>query len=780
MHEQRRLHVQGVVQGVGFRPFVYRIATSLQLSGSVRNLGDAGVEIIVAGLPEDLDRFSTTLQNDLPPLARIDTLTCEEVRSVEERGANAFAILPSGGENNATSLSGSLPPDISVCDDCLKDIRGPSRYQSYWATTCTNCGPRFTVIEDLPYDRPQTTMVSFPMCSSCRNEYTNPGDRRFHAQTIACQACGPHLIWESWTQPEGRHLSSDDAALDEAAAALIAGEIVAIKGIGGTHLACSAQIASAVETLRSRLGRPQQPFALMARESDIAGIAAPSDSEWEQLRHPRRPIVLLDSNRGLPKGIAPGLHTVGIMLPYSGLHHLLLDRVAGPLVMTSANLPGRPMQIDNDQIRRDLRGIADAALLHDRRIAHRCDDSVIRVVDHHPRLLRRSRGYVPSPVSLNICRSDRDRIPCGSGRVLALGADSDVTVAVGDSQRVIASQYIGTVDNPETLLFLHQAIEHLLKLTGTLEIDVVACDLHPGFLTGQVARELATRFGASVRQIQHHEAHFASVIAEHGLNEAIGVVLDGYGYGHDASAWGGELFTYSEHEVRRIGSTTPSPLPGGDLSARAPLRVGAGYLYQAGKTSDRVLQFLIEHGIRPPEAQTITQQIVRGVNCPPTTSAGRFLDSVSALLDVCRLRTYEGEPAMKLESAALKGSTIPICAGIVDDGGFLKVDAPSAFEELHAFADQAAARTADLAISAETWLGTRFGEAAVRIAERTGIDDICFSGGVAINETITQALQRTVEQAGLRLHVNEAVPCGDGGISFGQVAAAFLLPKADG
>ena len=468
------------------------------------------------------------------------------------------------------------------------------------------------------------------------------------------------------------------------------------------------------------------------------------------------------------------------MLPYSGLHHLLLDRVAGPLVMTSANLPGRPMQIDNDHIRRDLRGIADAALLHDRRIAHRCDDSVIRVVDRHPRLLRRSRGYVPSPVSLNLCQSDRARLLSDSGRVLALGADSDVTVAVGDSQRVIASQYIGTVDNPETLLFLQQAIDHLLKLTGTHEIDVVACDLHPGFLTGQVARELAAQFGASLRRIQHHEAHFASVIAEHGLNEAIGVVLDGYGYGHDGSAWGGELFTYNEHEIRRIGSIAASPLPGGDLAAHAPLRVGAGYLYQAGQTSARVLRFLIDHEIEPSEAQAITQQIIRGVNCPATTSAGRFLDSVSALLDVCRLRTYEGEPAMKLESAALKGTTVPLRAGIVDNGERIKIDAPSAFEELHALADETSARTVDLAVSAETWLATRFGEAAVRIAERTGIGHLCFSGGVAVNEKITQVLRQTVEKAGLRFYVNEAVPCGDGGISFGQIAAVFLAPKAGG
>jgi len=778
MYKQRRLHAQGVVQGVGFRPFVYRLATSLGLSGSVRNLGDAGVEMTVVGPPEALDRFSVKLQSELPPLARIDTLTCTQTKSVEKPAANGFTILPSGGENGVTSLSGSLPPDISVCDDCLKDIRGPSRYQGYWATTCTNCGPRFTVIEDLPYDRPQTTMIAFPMCAPCRIEYTDPGDRRFHAQTIACRNCGPHLIWESWTRPERCSMPSDDDALDKAAAALAGGKIVAIKGIGGTHLACSAQLASAVETLRSRLGRPQQPFALMARESDITEIAAPSDSEWEQLRHPRKPIVLLADNHRLPKEIAPGLHTVGVMLPYSGLHHLLLDRVTGPLVMTSANLPGRPMQIDNEHIRRDLREIADAALLHNRRIAHRCDDSVIRVVDRHTRLVRRSRGYVPSPVTLDTHPSDRERILSAGGRVLALGADSDVTVAVGDSQRVIASQYIGTVDNPETLLFLHQAIDHLLKLTGSPKIDVVACDLHPGFLTGQVACELAARFGAPVRRIQHHEAHFASVIAEHGLTKAIGIVLDGYGYGRDASAWGGELFTYSEHHIERVGSMTPSPLPGGDLAARTPLRVGAGYLHQIGKDSNTVLQFLVDHGVETRQAQTITQQLDRGVNCPPTTSAGRFLDSVSAILGVCPLRTYEGEPAMKLESAAVNGNTVPLSAGIVDNGGLLRVDAPAAFDELHALVDEAS--VADVAISAEHWLGTRFGEAAVRVAERTGTHDVCFSGGVAFNEIITQTLRRTVERAGLRFHVNEAVPCGDGGISFGQVADVLLLPETDG
>jgi len=776
MHERRRLLAQGVVQGVGFRPFVFRLATSLGLTGSVRNLGDAGVEIIIAGPRDVLDRFSSRLQGELPPLARIDSLNGEKLPPISAIDSRSFTILPSGGANGGKARAGSLPPDVAVCDACVEDIRGPSRYHGYWATTCTNCGPRFTVIEDLPYDRPQTTMLAFPMCAPCAAEYTDPGNRRFHAQTIACPDCGPRLTWESWSHPPDRAISSDAEALDEAARALTAGRIVAIKGIGGTHLACAASVKAGVDALRLRLGRPQQPFALMSLESDVETVADPTERDWIELKHPRRPIVLLRRSVSLPAGIAPGLHTVGVMLPYSGLHHLLLERVDGPLVMTSANLPGRPMQIDDEHIRRDLRGIADAALLHNRRIAHRCDDSVLRVVDGRPRLIRRSRGYVPAPIVVGAVRSGSGREPSvRERRVLALGADSDVTIAIGNSERIVASQYIGTVDNPETFAFLHEAIEHLLKLTGTAHLEAVACDLHPAFLTGQVGQELATRFDAPLHRIQHHEAHFASVIAEHRLNEAIGVILDGYGYGHDASAWGGELFTYRASNILRVASLAPSPLPGGDLAARFPLRVAAGYLRQTGEAFDDIERFLIEHDTDPLEASAIVQQISRGVHCPASTSAGRFLDAVSASLGACRVRTYEGEPAMKLEAAAVHGNAFPLEAGILDDGGLMLIDAPSAFRELTKPARAQAVRPADVALSAEVWLGSRFGEAALRVAEETGIRDVCFSGGVAVNEAITQALRRPLMRAGLRFHVNEAVPCGDGGISFGQVRATSLV-----
>ncbi|MBN1859816.1 carbamoyltransferase HypF [Candidatus Bipolaricaulota bacterium] len=776
MRDRRRLLVQGVVQGVGFRPFVFRLATSLHLAGSVRNLGDAGVEILIEGPCETLNQFSARLQSELPTLARIDSLVCEGGYPIEAGNGARFEILPSGGDHDVQRGSGSLPPDVAVCDACLAELlgSGSSRYRGYWATTCTDCGPRFTVIEDLPYDRPQTTMDSFPMCAPCAAEYTNPADRRFHAQTIACPRCGPHLIWETWAWSADRVVAADEEALHEAAQALRGGRIVAIKGVGGTHLACSARIPAAVSALRVRLGRPQQPFALMACEADVKTIAHPTRREWAELRHPRRPIVLLRQASDLPSVIAPGLHTVGVMLPYSGLHHLLFDRAIGPLVMTSANLPGRPMQIDNERIRQDLRGVADAALLHDRRIAHRCDDSVVRVVDDHPRLIRRSRGYVPLPIVPDTrCAGSRASRPADGRCVLALGADSDVTIAVGDSHRAVASQYIGTVDNPETLSFLYAAIEHLLKLTGTTRVDAIACDLHPAFLTGQVGRELSARFKAPLLRIQHHEAHFVSVIAEHRLNEAIGIVLDGYGYGRDASAWGGELFTCRERHIRRVGSLSPSPLPGGDLAARFPLRVAAGYLEQTGSTLADVTTFLIDHGTGRSEAHVIAEQITRRIHCPLTTSAGRFLDAVSALLGVSCLRTYEGEPAMKLEAAAMQGTAMPLASGLTDDGGFILIDAPSAFRELAGHAEQATIHHADLAASAEGWLGSRFGEAATRVAMRTGIRDVCLSGGVAVNEAITRALRLSVEQAGLRFHVNEAVPCGDGGVSFGQLAWAL-------
>ena len=559
--ERRRLLVRGVVQGVGFRPFVYRLAVRHGLVGSVHNRGDAGVEIQVEGETSALDAFVLGLRQHSPPLARVDRV---EASSLKLRGETTFSILSSQGEGQGT---GAIPPDIGMCEDCLHDLREETRFRGYWATNCTDCGPRFTVIEALPYDRPRTSMSKFSMCKECEAEYTEPSDRRYHAQTIACPRCGPVLTFDG--EPE--------SSIEKAAAALRKGRIVAIKGIGGTHLACDARNEKTVKALRQRLGRPFQPFALMATESMLPRFAELTDLEGETLSNARRPIVILrQKGEGLPRTIAPGLDTVGIMLPYTGLHHLLFDRLEGPLVMTSANLPGRPMLIDNEEILRRLSGVADHFLLHDRWIVARCDDSVLRRSGGRISFLRRSRGYVPQPIAIEL----------GEVPILAVGPETDLVFALYADRRITLSQHIGAVDNLETYAFFEKALAHLYRLTQNPPPEAIACDLHPDFLTTKYAESFSEEHDIPLIRVQHHEAHLASVMAEHGLEQAVGIILDGFGYGCDGNAWGGEILLAKGDEIERVGSLAPVPLPGGDLAARYPLRMVASFLHSAGRKSD--------------------------------------------------------------------------------------------------------------------------------------------------------------------------------------------------
>jgi len=743
--QRKRLLVQGVVQGVGFRPFVYRIATGNRLGGSVRNRGDAGVEILVEGEPDPIDAFLLELERDLPPLARITSVDTSKRQPI---GEMKFVILPSTEEGER---SGVLPPDVAVCDACVAEVLGESRFSGYWATSCTDCGPRFTVIESLPYDRPRTSMRDFPMCDACGSEYRDPLDRRYHAQTTACAVCGPTLTFDG--EPE--------SVVDRAIEALRAGDVVAIKGIGGTHLACDATSEDAVARLRALVGRPSQPYALMAPEGLILSFADPEDAEWAQLRGAERPIVVLRERPGhLAEGVAPELHTVGVMLPYTGLHHLLFARIDVPLVMTSANLPGRPMLIDNGEIERRLGGIADHLLLHDRRIAARCDDSVRRQVAGRFVFLRRSRGWVPQPLMASL----------GDEPILALGPETDLTFAVYADGAATLSQHIGSVDDVETIEFLREAIDHLYWITRASGPRIVACDLHPQFATTRLADELAEAHGARVVRVQHHAAHLLSVMVEHGLDESVGIVLDGYGYGCDGEAWGGELFVAQDGVVERIGFLKPVRLPGGDLAARSPLRMAAAFLHAAGLPEDEIARGLEARGLDEESVGLLFTQIKRGVNAPWTTSAGRFLDAVAAWLGVCRERTYEGEPAMRLEAVAARGTALPVEVGVRRDGSTYVVDTVWLFAQLVDLAERNSIE--DVAAAAQSALADGVARAAMAIAAERGIRDVCFSGGVAYNDAIASTIRGAVESAGSRYRTNEQVPCGDGGISFGQAACA--------
>ena len=738
-----RLVVQGVVQGVGFRPFVYRTAVENGLTGSVKNRGDAGVEIFIEGRAESIDAFLHALENDPPPLARIrsiDTIECEPI------GEAAFAIHPSsvvGGRG------GVLPPDVATCEACVSEILGQSRFSGYWATSCTDCGPRFTVIESLPYDRPRTSMRDFPMCDTCDAEYRDPLERRYHAQTTACAACGPELTFDG----------ASKTALDQAIEVLQAGKIVAIKGIGGTHLACDATDQAAVDELRARVGRPSQPYAVMATPEMVDSFAAADPAEWEALHGPERPIVVLRKRlRGLADSVAPGLHTVGVMLPYTGLHHLLFSRIDRPLVMTSANLPGRPMLIDNNEIEQRLGDVADHLLLHNRRIVARCDDSVQRYVGGRFVFLRRSRGWVPQPI----------RVGLGNEPILALGPETDLTFSIYADEAVTVSQHIGSVDDLETIEFLREAIDHLYRITRAAVPQIVACDLHPMFATTRLADELAEQYGARLVRVQHHAAHLLSVMAEHDLNQAVGIILDGYGYGWDAEAWGGELLMVQGGAIRRSGSLRAVRMPGGDMAAREPLRMAAALLRAGGMDRNRVTKMLEARGLRGENLELLLMQIDRGVNAPWTTSAGRFLDAVAAWLGICCQRTYEGEPAMRLEALAADGAPAAIELHVEHNEDGFVIDTVDLFRRLVELAETEPVE--DVAATAQTALAIGTARAATALAKQQGIRDVCFSGGVAYNTSIASVLCEAIESAGLCYHTNEAVPCGDGGISFGQAA----------
>lgn len=729
--------MSGIVQGVGFRPFVYRTAIRAGLSGHVRNLGDAGVELELEGSPQAVEGFLAALREEAPPQAEVRGLLVEELAPLGEQG---FRILPSenGGEGG-----GVIPPDIATCDRCLADIDDPgSRYHGYWATSCTDCGPRFTVIEALPYDRPRTSMRDFPMCGDCRREYQDPLDRRYHAQTIACPECGPRLIYV-----EGGERPGDP--IEQAARALRAGRIVAIKGIGGTHLACDATNEATVAELRRRLGRPGQPFALMARLEMISRFAE-SREEEKLLCSFRRPIVVLRERPGyLAPSVAPGLHTVGVLLPYTGLHHLLFRRLDFPLVMTSGNLPGRPMLTENAQILRELFGIADGFLLHDRRIVARCDDSVVRVTAGVPVFLRRSRGWVPEPIPMDL----------GEEPLLALGGQQQVCFALYHRGEVFLSQYIGDTEHLETLEFLKDALAHLLRITGVPKPKRIACDLHPGFTTTRLGAELG-----EVIPVQHHVAHVAALAGEWGAQALVGIAADGYGFGEDGGAWGGEVIVWERGGWHRAGSLRPVPMPGGDLATLRPGRMAASYLLAAGLR-------LHDPWLPGRELEAVRLQIARGINCPLTTSAGRFLDAVAAWLGICRERTYEGEPAMRLEAVAAQGHPLPIPISLKEGEGRTLLDTVAIFRSLVELWARGASRE-DLAATAQAGLARGLAQMAIQAAKERGIPAVGLTGGVAVNDAIARTVRALVEGAGLRFLSANKVPPGDGGLALGQLVQA--------
>ena len=787
---RQRIELRGIVQGVGFRPFVWRLARQLSLRGSVCN-DSAGVVIEVQGPAATVAQFGLLVQSQSPPLAVVDRVTKQEVPLVA--GETQFVILDS---RQQPSESSPIPADLSVCDLCLQELFDPgNRRFRYPFINCTNCGPRFSLITDLPYDRDHTTMRRFEMCERCRAEYENPADRRFHAQPNACPACGPQ-VWfvEARSADPAEDRCQDapsmvgDLAIRACQAALAAGRIVAVKGIGGFHLACDAGNESAVALLRERKGRVAKPFAVMVRDlSQGRRLAEVSATAARLLLSKERPIVLLPWRKDgqadrWSSQIAPGSPSVGLLLPYSPLHFLLLQDQ--PLVMTSANRAEEPIVSDNLQAWRSLHRLADAYLLHDRPIYAPCDDSVIRVTRSGPVPIRRSRGYAPLP--LRLARSGPS--------VLAVGAELKAAFCVTKDDYAYVSPHVGEMENLETVEAFTRGVEHLLRLLRIEPTRVVA-DLHPDYVSSRWAREFAAARGLELLHVQHHHAHLASLLAEHRRSSdesLLGFVFDGAGYGLDGAIWGGEVFLWHETQFARVAHLNYWPLPGGEASIRHPCRAALALLHALGLPWDS--RFPCVQACDDATRRILHRQLVRKLNCPLTSSMGRLFDAVASLLGVRQAVTYEAQAALELETLAasalacsptppplreyrfsIEGSSLPLQ---IDPGSVIVPMCEDLLAGLPANR---------LAASFHRAVGRLIVELTDRLQDELARHGVRFqriglSGGVFQNLPL---IEGTIAQLGAtsacEVLVHRLVPPNDGGLALGQawLAAAGLPPRAD-
>jgi hydrogenase maturation protein HypF len=761
---RRRVTVRGTVQGVGFRPFVHRLATDLALAGFVSNTA-GGVLIEVEGPPDGVSLFCDRLATQPPPLAAVIGVGIEDLPVT---GADGAFTIRSTDRSPGRTL---LPPDTATCADCLRELADPAdRRHRHPFVTCTHCGPRFTIATGMPYDRAVTTMSGFPMCPACAREYGDPADRRFHAQPVACPGCGPRLRLVPGAG-SGVGPARDADALASARALLAAGKIVAVKGLGGYHLACDATDARAVETLRARKERGGKPFAVMCADLDgVRQVAVLSPAELAALTGPRRPIVLLRRRGGrdpLAPGICPGSPHLGVMLPYTPVHALLFGLPGDPpgprvLVMTSGNRSGEPIVTDDDEALTRLSGLADAWLAHDRPIASPCDDSLLRVrPDGTEQVLRRSRGYVPRPV----------RLPVAVRPALAVGGDLKNATCLGEGDQAWFGPHIGDMGELTTLEAARRAVSQMRRLTG-VGPELVAADRHPGYHSARWARREASRLPCRTPVfVQHHHAHIASAMAEHGLDgttPVIGVAFDGTGYGDDGTVWGGEFLIADYAGFRRFARLTPAPLPGGDAGVANPCRPALARLWAAGVRWDADLPCVA--ACAPEELALLERQLTRGVACVATSSMGRLFDAVSSLMGICHRAEYEAQAALELEAAASSawdadGSAYAfgIAAGACDPAPVLR------------------ALVADLRRGTPApMLAARFhrglARAVVDICRRArqdgGLNTVALSGGVFANALLEEECTRLLGGAGFTVLRHGEVPPNDGGLALGQLVVA--------
>jgi hydrogenase maturation protein HypF len=723
------------------------------------------VEIVVEGERQTIEDFVVALKAEQPPLARIEDVKITWKPASGE--FSSFKVVES--EKKGLGAFSVVPPDIALCEDCLREMFDPSdRRYLYPFITCVNCGPRFTIIRELPYDRPRTSMEVFPLCPACLREYTDPADRRYHAEPTCCPVCGPKL---ELFNAGGERLKSSNLPL-EVAKLLDEGNVVAIKGIGGIHIASRTTDDEVLIRLRRIFNRPQQPFAIMSKDLEtIRSFAEVNEVEAITLTSHRRPIVVLkrSENYMLSDLVAPGLDSVGVMLPYSGIHHLILSYGKDPAyVMTSANLPGVPMLIDNAEALEKLKDKVDYFLLHDREIVNRCDDSVLKVVDGKPVFLRRSRGWVPEPLKLAF-RSDVS--------VLAVGPELNVAVAILVGDKCIVSQYVGDTTKVETLEYMRSAAGRLMHLLNLDHVDLVAHDLHPSYATTQAAYEMAKQLGAKTFAVQHHHAHLCSLMAEQGLEELVGIAADGVGYGSDGMVWGGEVMVANLRSFERVGGLMKQPMPGGDLATQFPARMVAGILWQALEPNEikGVLNEFCLNGFRygRREVDVVLRQLERNLNVFWTSSCGRVLDAVACLLNVCSARTYEGEPAIKLEAFASGGDPKRVKLEFLfkNVDGMRVIDTSQLLLEVIEALRSRIPRK-HIAAAAQRAIAEGFATLALEAASAKGLRVVGASGGVFYNQAITSAVRKLIEEAGLRFVRHELLPPGDGGVSVGQAAVA--------
>ena len=762
-----RIRVVGIVQGVGFRPFVYRLAVSRGVRGHVVNLGGAEVEIHAEAPPGVLASFLRGLVAEKPPPARLELV---EVEEAEPRGYTGFTIKRSERRQSRRSM---IPPDFGICRDCLREIHDPStRFYRYPWNSCAWCGPRFSMMYSVPYDRENTAMREFPLCEDCRRDYEDPGNlRRFHAQGISCPRCGPRTHVYAM---DGRRLPVEDP-VSWAAERIEEGYILAVKGVGGFHLAALASSDEVVARLRERKRRPSKPFALMARDCGAAArIVELPPGACSLLESPERPILLLPRRASSPVSelVAPGLDTVGVMLPYTGFQAMLLEEVRdGFLIMTSGNRSGYPMCTSLDCVLTQLRGIADYAVAHEREIVHRVDDSVVRLTDGEPVFLRRARGYAPMWL----------HVPARLPDAVAVGAELQNAGALGFEDKLVPTQYIGDMDEPGQVESLERELRWFISVYS-LRPRLVALDMHPLYHSRGLAARLAEEYGAEPVEVQHHHAHAASAMAEHGVplgERRVAVTIDGTGYGPDATVWGGEVLVASYRDYSRAASLYPFPLPGGDRAAEYPARALIGLLVAAGWGLDEALGLLRRRGLLESrflpygerEARVAYWQAASG-RAPVTTSAGRTVDALAALLVVAWRRGDEGEPAMRLEAAADGGRDLGYTPRIARRDGRIVVDTVGLLGWVLEKLEEGVA-VADLAATVLAALGRGLGAAAAEALRGTRLEPQVFaSGGASVNTYIVRGMRAVLRGEEAELLLQRRLPPGDGGVAAGQVMVA--------